>query len=74
MIVATLALTGPATFALYQALGADSLGILDVLVLLTFAPLFAWTAFSFVSALAGLLAPPAKPIRWASTSTRRPRG
>ena len=57
MIVATLALTGPATFALYQALGADSLGILDLLVLLTFAPLFAWTAFSFVSALAGLLAP-----------------
>jgi membrane glycosyltransferase len=54
---ATLALTGPATFALYEALGADSLGLLDILVLLVFAPLFAWTAFSFVSALAGLLAP-----------------
>jgi membrane glycosyltransferase len=60
MIAATLALTGPATFALYQALGADSLGLLDILVLLVFAPLFAWTAFSFVSALAGLLASPSQ--------------
>jgi membrane glycosyltransferase len=56
MIAATLALTGPATFGLFQALGADSMGGLDVLVLLVFSPLFAWTAFSFVSALAGLLA------------------
>ncbi len=60
MIAATLALTGPATFALYQALGADSLGLLDIFVLLAFAPLFAWTAFSFVSALAGLLASPSE--------------
>jgi membrane glycosyltransferase len=60
MVAATLALTGPATIGLYQALGADSLGLLDVLVLLVFAPLFAWTAFSFVSALAGLLVSPAK--------------
>ena len=38
MVAATLALTGPATFGLYQALGADSLGLLDLLILLTFAP------------------------------------
>jgi len=57
---AALALTAPATFALYQALCADSLGPLDVLILLVFAPLFAWTAFSFVSALAGLLASPSR--------------
>ena len=60
MVAATLALTAPATFGLYQALGADSLGLLDLLVLLVFAPLFAWTAFSFVSALAGLLASPSQ--------------
>ena len=56
-VAATLALTAPATFALYGALASDSLGVLDILILLAFAPLFAWTAFSFVSALAGLLAP-----------------
>ncbi len=62
LVAATLALTGPATFALWSALGVDSLGLLDLLILLAFTPLFAWTAFSFVSALAGLLAPPSDAV------------
>jgi membrane glycosyltransferase len=56
LIAATLALTAPAVLALYDVLAADSIGPLDLLILLAFTPLFAWTAFSFVSALAGLFA------------------
>ena len=56
LIGLSLFLTGLATFALYDALAADSLGPLDVLILLVFAPLFAWTAFSFASATTGLWA------------------
>lgn len=62
LVAATLALTGPATFALWSALGVNSLGLLDLLILLAFTPLFAWTAFSFASALAGLLAPPSDAV------------
>ncbi len=50
----TLCLTVFGVLALFEVLAVDTLGPLDVLILLTFAPLFAWTAFSFASAVAGL--------------------
>jgi len=56
LIAATLAITSLAVYALWDVLQLDTLGPLDVLILLVFAPLFAWTAFSFASALAGLWA------------------
>jgi membrane glycosyltransferase len=56
LIVASLALTGPATLALYDVLAADTLSFLDMVILSVFTPLFAWTAFSFASAAAGLWA------------------
>jgi len=67
LIAVTLCLTALAVFALYTVLDVDTIGPLDVLILLVFAPLFAWTAFSFASALAGLLAPAsaADPLRLA---------
>jgi membrane glycosyltransferase len=71
VVAATVGLTAPATFALYAALGSDSLGLLDVAILLVFAPLFAWTAFSFVSAMAGFLAP-ATDARALGIDTREP--
>ena len=54
LIAVTLGLTAFGVAALYGVLAVDTLGVLDVLILLTFAPLFAWTAFSFTSAVAGL--------------------
>jgi membrane glycosyltransferase len=54
LIGLTLALTTFGVLALYDVLAVDTVGPLDVLILLTFAPLFAWTAFSFASAVAGL--------------------
>jgi membrane glycosyltransferase len=57
LIAVTVCLTVLAVFALYDVLAVDTVGPLDVMILLIFAPLFAWTAFSFASALAGLLAP-----------------
>jgi membrane glycosyltransferase len=56
LIGASLAMTALAVFALYGVLAADTIGPLDVLILAVFAPLFAWTAFSFASAAAGLWA------------------
>jgi membrane glycosyltransferase len=56
LIGASLALAGLATFAFYEVLAADTLSALDVVILAVFAPLFAWTAFSFVGAAAGLWA------------------
>ncbi|HLZ84171.1 MAG TPA: glucans biosynthesis glucosyltransferase MdoH [Caulobacteraceae bacterium] len=56
LIGVSLALTGLATSAFYGVLAADTLGGLDVLILAVFAPLFAWTSFSFASAAAGLWA------------------
>jgi membrane glycosyltransferase len=55
LIAVTLGLTTFGVLALYDVLAVDTVGPLDVLILLTFAPLFAWTAFSFVSAVAGLI-------------------
>lgn len=60
LVIATLAVTAPAVYALYDVLGLDTVGPLDVIILGVFAPLFAWTAFSFASAVAGLAATGAK--------------
>jgi membrane glycosyltransferase len=56
LIGVSLALTGLATSAFYGVLAADTLSGLDLVILAVFAPLFAWTAFSFASAAAGLWA------------------
>jgi membrane glycosyltransferase len=56
LIAGTLAVTALAVFALYDVFRIDTVGPLDIVVLALFAPLFAWTAFSFASALAGLWA------------------
>jgi membrane glycosyltransferase len=56
LVVVTVLATGFAVRALYDVLAADTFGLLDFLVLGVFAPLFAWTAFSFASALSGLWA------------------
>jgi len=60
LIGASLAMTVLATLALYNVLAKDTLGPLDVMILIVFAPLFAWTAFSFASAAAGLWATASK--------------
>ena len=54
LISATLAATALAVFALYDVFQIDTIGPLDIVILTLFAPLFAWTAFSFASAVAGL--------------------
>jgi membrane glycosyltransferase len=56
LVAASLVLTALATFAFYRVLAADTLSFLDVVILVVFAPLFAWTAFSFAGAAAGLWA------------------
>ena len=56
LILATVVATVFAVVAFYQVLAADTFGPLDFVVLAVFAPLFAWTAFSFASALSGLWA------------------
>jgi membrane glycosyltransferase len=56
LVAASLVLTSLATFAFYRVLAADTLSFLDVVILVVFAPLFAWTAFSFAAAAAGLWA------------------
>ena len=56
LIGASLALTVVAWLALFEALAADTIGPMDVAILAVFAPLFAWTAFSFAAAGAGLWA------------------
>jgi membrane glycosyltransferase len=56
LIGASLTLTALAVLALFDVLAADTIGPLDALILAVFAPLFAWTAFSFASAAAGLWA------------------
>jgi membrane glycosyltransferase len=55
LIGVTLGLTTFGVLALYDVLAVDTLGPLDVLILATFGPLFAWTAFSFSSAVAALI-------------------
>lgn len=56
LIAISLLLTIIATFALFGAFSADTVGPLEWMVLAVFAPLFGWTAFSFVSAAAGFWA------------------
>ena len=53
LVAATLLVTGFATGMLAGLLDADSMSGLDLAITLVFALLFAWTAFSFFSALAG---------------------
>jgi len=56
LILATVVATGFAVSAFYDVLAVDTFGLLDFVVLGVFTPLFAWTAFSFASALSGLWA------------------
>ena len=65
LVGVSLALTGLALSVFYGVLAADTLSGLDVVILAVFAPLFAWTAFSFASAAAGL---------WATARGRDPLG
>ena len=55
LIAVTLLLTGLALAPVYRLLGADTIGPLDVVILALVGLLFPWTAFSFLSALAGFL-------------------
>jgi membrane glycosyltransferase len=55
LIAATLVLTGVAMVPVYGVLSADTIGPLDVLILMLVAMLFAWSAFSFLSAVAGFI-------------------
>ena len=56
LVLATLLLTAAALVPVYQVLGADTIGPLDVLILALVTLLFAWSAFSFLSAAAGFFA------------------
>jgi membrane glycosyltransferase len=56
LMLATVALTVAALTPIFRLLSADSLGPIDVLILVLVGLLFAWTAFSFFSALAGFFA------------------
>jgi membrane glycosyltransferase len=56
LIVATLAMTALALTPVCRLLGADTIGPLDVVIIALVTPLFAWSAFAFLSALAGFLA------------------
>ncbi len=55
LIAATLVLTALALTPVYGVLSADTIGPLDVLILVLVALLFAWSAFSFLSAFAGFV-------------------
>ena len=55
LILATLLLTLMALVPVYRVLSVDTIGPLDVLILALVTLLFAWTAFSFLSGLAGFL-------------------
>jgi membrane glycosyltransferase len=56
LIAATLSITGIALSPVCRLLGADTFGPLDLVIIALVALLFAWTAFAFLSALAGFLA------------------
>jgi membrane glycosyltransferase len=56
LVLVTVMATGLALSAFYDVLAEDTFGPFDFVVLAVFAPLFAWTAFSFASALCGLWA------------------
>jgi membrane glycosyltransferase len=55
LIAATALMTGLALTPVYRVLGADTIGPLDLLILVLVGLLFAWSAFSFLSALAGFV-------------------
>jgi len=55
LIAATVGLTALALTPVYGVLSADSIGPLDLLILVLVAMLFAWSAFSFLSAFAGFV-------------------
>jgi membrane glycosyltransferase len=55
LIAATVGLTGLALTPVYGVLSADTIGPLDLLILVLVAMLFAWSAFSFLSAFAGFV-------------------
>ena len=55
LIAATVLMTGLALTPVYGVLSADTIGPLDLLILVLVALLFAWSAFSFLSALAGFV-------------------
>ena len=61
-MIATVVLTAPAVGGLYSALRFDGVGPLDIAILLVFAPLFAWTAHAFISALAGFISHGRSPL------------
>jgi membrane glycosyltransferase len=55
LVAATLIVTDLATAAVVRLLGADGVSGLDFAIVVVFALLFAWTAFSFFSTLGGFL-------------------
>jgi membrane glycosyltransferase len=55
LICATVLMTALALTPVYGVLSADTIGPLDLLILMLVALLFAWSAFSFLSALAGFI-------------------
>jgi membrane glycosyltransferase len=56
LIAATLSMTVLALTPVCRVLAQDTIGPLDVVIIALVAMLFAWTAFSFLSAVAGFLA------------------
>ena len=53
LFTATAAMTGAGCYEMYEVLQVGGVTMLEWAVLLLFVPLFAWIAFSFMSALAG---------------------
>jgi membrane glycosyltransferase len=53
IFTATAAMTGAGCYEMYEVLQVGGVTMLEWAVLLLFVPLFAWIAFSFMSALAG---------------------
>ncbi|MPZ59629.1 MAG: glucans biosynthesis glucosyltransferase MdoH [Rhizobiales bacterium] len=55
VLLATIAMTSAAAYEMYQVLHVAGLTVLEACVLILFVALFAWIAFSFVTALAGFI-------------------
>jgi membrane glycosyltransferase len=53
IFIGTAAMTGAGSYEMYEVLQVGGVSMLEWTVLFLFAPLFAWIAFSFMSALAG---------------------
>src|SRR6202158_6535053 len=54
IFIGTAAMTGVGCYEMYEVLQVGGVTTLEWMVLFLFVPLFAWIAFSFMSALAGL--------------------